>query len=326
MPDGGDRRRRAAGAALALACLGLALVARTARAEDLGGADLTAPQPPGEGDVPAVLTGTLKKVHDSGIVILGYRDASFPFSYVRKEKEDPLGYSIDLCLGVVDEIKRELNGSAVSVAYVPVTPETRMDAVISGKVDLECGSTTSNFERQKSVAFSPIIYVAGTKLLVKRGSGISSYRDLGAKTLVVTAGTTNETAMKLLNAKYKLGINIVSAKDHDASYAMLADGKADAFATDDVLLYGFIISKKAQATMEVVGDFITYEPYGIMYRKDDPEMEATVTRAFRVMAQSRALPSIYRKWFLDPTPTGETLDLPISAQLSETFRSLGLED
>ena len=120
---------------------------------------------------------------------------------------------------------------------------------------------------------------------MKRGSGIGSYRDLGGKTLVVTSGTTNEAAMKQLNDKYKLGITIVSARDHDESYAMLADGKADAFATDDVLLYGFIVAKKAEATMAVVGDFITYEPYGIMFRRDDPLMAAAVTRAFLAMAR-----------------------------------------
>ena len=160
--------------------------------------------------------------------------------------------------------------------------ETRIDAVTSGKVDLECGSTTGNLERQKSVAFSPVIFVAGTKLMVKRGSGMSSYKDLTGKTLVVTAGTTNETAMRLLNDKYKLGINIVTARDHEESYDLLSDGKANAFATDDVLLYGFIAHKKAEATMEVVGDYITYEAYGVMFRKDDPQMAAAVARAFSV--------------------------------------------
>src|SRR6185437_8591330 len=136
----------------------------------------------------------------------------------------------DLCQGVVDEIVRELNGKPTRIAYAPVTADTRIDAVKSGKVDLECGSTTSNTERQRSVAFSPIIYVAGTKLMVRRGSGIGSYRDLRGRTLVVTSGTTNEAAMRQLNGKHKLGITIVAARDHDESYAMLADGKADAFA------------------------------------------------------------------------------------------------
>jgi glutamate/aspartate transport system substrate-binding protein len=317
--------RKTVALAIAFAVAVQALPVVRATAEDLGGADLTAPPPPTEESTPAVLSGTLKKVRDSGAVVIGYREASFPFSSVRPGAAQPLGYSIDLCLGIVEEIVRELAGVPTRVAFAPVTADTRMEAVTSGKVDLECGSTTSNTERQQRVAFSPIIYVAGTKLLVKRASGIASYRDLGGKTLVVTSGTTNETAMKQLNAKYKLGITIVSARDHAESYAMLADGKADAFATDDVLLYGFVVARRAAATMAVVGDFITYEPYGIMFRKDDPLMAAAVTRAFLAMAQRRVLADTYRKWFLQPGPDGEALNLPMSAQLSEVFRSLGEE-
>ncbi|HXP98374.1 MAG TPA: amino acid ABC transporter substrate-binding protein, partial [Telmatospirillum sp.] len=245
---------------------------------------------------------------------------------IRPDSAQPLGYSVDLCLAVVDEVVRELNGKPIRVAYQPVTAETRIDAVASGRVDLECGSTTSNALRQKSVSFSPIIYIAGTKLLVKRSSGIRTYRDLGGKTLVVTSGTTNELAMRTFNDKYKLGISIVAARDHDESYAMLADGRAAAFATDDVLLYGFIAAKKAEATMMVVGDFITYEPYGLMFRKDDPLMAAAVTRAFRTMGRSRALTGLYRKWFLQPEATGVLLNLPMSVQLAEVFRGMGAED
>jgi glutamate/aspartate transport system substrate-binding protein len=303
----------------------LALLGSVA-AEDMTGADRTAPPPASEENRPAILSGTLKKVRDGGVVTIGYRDASFPFSFVRPGAPRPLGYSIDLCLGIVEEIVRELHGEAIRVAYAPVTADTRIGAVKSGTVDLECGSTTGNFERQKSVAFSPIIYVAGTKLLVKRTSGIGSYHDLGGKILVVTSGTTNEAAMKQLNDKYRLGINIVSARDHDESYTMLAEGRADAFATDDVLLYGFIASKKGSATLAVVGDFITYEPYGIMFRRDDPLMAEAVTRAFATMAQTRALAGSYRRWFLQPAPTGELLNLPMSVQLAEVFRGMGAED
>jgi glutamate/aspartate transport system substrate-binding protein len=302
------------------------LPAVRAAAEDLVGADRTAPPPATEESTPAVLSGTLKKVRDRGAVVIGYREASFPFSSILGGASQPFGYSIDLCRGVVEEIVRELDGAATRVDFAPVTADTRMEAVTSGKVDLECGSTTSNAERQQSVAFSPIIYVAGTKLLVKRSSGIGSYRDLGGRTLVVTSGTTNEAAMKQLNNKYKLGISIVAARDHDESYAMLADGKADAFATDDVLLYGFIVARKAAAAMAVVGDFITYEPYGIMFRKDDPLMASAVTRAFLAMAQRRMLTDTYRRWFLQPGPEGGSLNLAMSAQLSEVFRSLGEED
>jgi glutamate/aspartate transport system substrate-binding protein len=314
------------GFAIAFAVGIQALLALRAGAEDLGGADLTASPPASEESMPAVLSGTLKKVRDSGVLVIGYREASFPFSFVRPGAPRPLGYSVDLCLGVVEEIERELGGNPTRVDFAPVTADTRTQAVMSGEVDLECGSTTSNAERQRSVAFSPIIYVAGTKLLVKRSSGIGSYRDLGGKMLVVTSGTTNEAAMKQLNDKYRLGITIVSARDHDQSYTMLANGVADAFATDDVLLYGFIVAKNAEAVMAVVGDFITYEPYGIMYRRDDPLMAAAVTRAFLAMAQTRRLAATYRRWFLEPGANGASLNLPMSVQLSEVFRGLGEED
>jgi glutamate/aspartate transport system substrate-binding protein len=311
---------------IALALGLMALTACSAFAEDTTGADLTAPPVASEDNTPAVLTGTLKKVRDSRAIMLGYREASFPFSYANRDWPLPRGYSMDLCQGIVDEIVRELNGARIRVGYALVTSDSRIDAVTSGQIDLECGSTTGNIERQKSVAFSPVIFVAGTKLLVKRDSGINSYKDLTGKTLVVTSGTTNETAMKSLNEKYKLGINIISAHDHEESYSLLADGKADAFATDDVLLYGFIARKNVAATMAVVGDFITYEAYGIMYRKDDPEMAEAVTRAFSVMARSGALVADYHKWFLQRTPTGELLDLPISLQLTEALRALGVDD
>jgi glutamate/aspartate transport system substrate-binding protein len=294
-------------------------------AEDLNGANNTVPPAVTEENTPAVLTGTMKKIRDSSIVTIGYREASFPFSFFRQGSA-PTGYSIDLCLGVIDEIKREFGDVPVAVSYRPVTADTRIGAVTGGTVDLECGSTTSNIERQKSVAFSPIIFVAGTKLLVKRTSGIASFRDLAGKTLVVTSGTTNDAAMHLLNDKYKLGIVIVEGKDHQESYEMLVSGKADAFATDDVLLAGFIAANNTQLSMAVVGDFLTYEPYGLMFRKDDPQMRAAVDRAFAIMAQTGTLVATYHKWFLQPTPTGEFLNLPLSLQLTESFRALGVDE
>jgi glutamate/aspartate transport system substrate-binding protein len=294
-----------------------------ARAED-------APNSPAptysEEEVAANLTGTLKKVHDDGVVNIGYREASFPFSYVPSSGARPIGYSIDLCLAIVDEIVRSIDNHPTRVAYQLVTPENRMEAMKSGKIDLECGSTTSNTEREKEVAFSPVMFVAGTKLMVQRSSTVRSYRDLAGKVLVVTAGTTNEAAMKALNDKYKLGINIITARDHEESFGLVAAGKADAFATDDVLLYGLIARHKADETLMVAGDFLTYEPYGIMYRKDDPQMKDVVTRAFDAMAQNRDFIEYYHKWFLRPTPTGERIDLPISLQLSEALRVLGIDD
>lgn len=288
------------------------------------GAASRAEQPVTTGGEPDALAGTLKKAHDSGAVTLGYRDASFPFSYLAKDK--PIGYALDLCLGVVAEMERELDGQHLDVRFVKVTSETRIPETVAGNVDLECGSTTANKEREKSVAFSPITYVSGTKLMVKRASSLASYRDLAGKTLVVTAGTTNEAALRAISAKQKLDLKIVTAPDHEQSYAMVAGGQADAFATDDVLLYGLIARHKADADLMVVGDFLTYEPYGLMFRKDDPQMARAVARAFATMAEDRDLIEAYHRWFERPTPTGEQIALPISPQLAEVFRNIGLAD
>src|SRR5215813_5678846 len=209
------------------------------------------------------LTGTLKKIKDSKAVTLGYRESSIPFSYVNRAG-DPIGYSIDLCNAVVEEVSGELAGIEIAVKYRKVTSETRIPAVRSGEIDLECGSTTANFERKKEVAFSPIFFVAGTKLLVPRSSGITSYRDLRDKTVVVTAGTTNEAAVRSISDKQHLGIELVVGKDHAESFAMLKEGKADAFATDDVLLYGLVATTKSSDQYQVVGDYLSYDPYGLM--------------------------------------------------------------
>lgn len=277
----------------------------------------------GQGADGDALTGTLKKAHDTGRLTIGYRESSFPFSYAVSGR--PIGYAIDLCLGIVAEVERAL-GQELRVEYAPVTSETRMDAVTTGRVDLECGSTTSNVERQKQVAFSPITFVSGTKLMVRRDSGVRSYRDLAGKTVVVTAGTTNEGVIRKLDERNHLGIRLVTGRDHGESYAMVADGRADAFATDDALLYGLIAQHRAADKLMVVGDFLSYEPYGIMYRRDDPAMAEVVTRAFAAMAQDRDLVEYYHRWFERRTPTGEELDLPMSAQLVEIFRVLGVED
>jgi glutamate/aspartate transport system substrate-binding protein len=271
------------------------------------------------------LTGTLKRIKDSGTVRLGYRASSIPFSYLNKLHE-PIGYSIDLCNEVVKEIANELEGVEIGVGYKLVRAETRIAAVRSGEIDLECGSTTANFERKKEVAFSPIFFIAGTKLLVPRSSTISSYRDLRDKTVVVTAGTTNEAAVRAISDKQHLGIKILLGKDHDESFAMLKEGKADAFATDDVLLYGLLATTKTADQYHVVGEYLSYDPYGLMYRKDDPDFAAVVDRTFSRLAQSRELVQLYNKWFQQRLPTGETLDLPMSPQLEEIFRVEGVPE
>jgi glutamate/aspartate transport system substrate-binding protein len=269
------------------------------------------------------LQGTLQKIDRSGVVTIGYREASFPLSYV-DPKGEPLGYSIDLCKAIVDEIAREIDNSRIRIEFAPVTPETRIPALIAGKIDLECGSSSNTVERQKQVAFSPLIFVSGTKLMVKRASGIRSYKDLKGKVVVTTAGTTNEQVIKRLNQQFNVGMNIVSARDHEESYALVADGNAAAFATDDILLYGLIARHRSQRELIVVGDLLSYDPYGIMFRKDDPQLNEAVLRTFRQLVESRDILELYHKWFVRRTPTGEQLNLPMGPQLEESFRVLGL--
>ena len=268
------------------------------------------------------LTGTLGKIKNSGTITLGYRESSLPFSYLN-HRQQPIGYSIDLCREVVEEAATELDGIDIKVALAPVTAANRFDKIKSGAIDLECGSTTSNFERQKQVAFSPVFFVAGTKLMVPKTSTVSSYLDLAGKTAVVTAGTTNEAALRALSDKQKLGITIVTGRDHAESFAMLSAGKAAAFATDDVLLYGIIATEPSAQNMKVVGDYLTYDPYGLGYRRNDPAFAAVVERSFTRMAADRRLTELYNKWFIRRLPTGETLSLPMSPQLAEIFRVLG---
>jgi glutamate/aspartate transport system substrate-binding protein len=271
------------------------------------------------------LSGTLKKIKDTGTITLGYRESSLPFSYLNKRAQ-PIGYSLDLCREIVEEASTELDGMDIKVALAPVTSADRFVKVRAGDIDLECGSTTSNLQRQKEVAFSPIFFVAGTKLMVPKASKVTSYRDLAGKTVVVTAGTTNEAALRTLSDKQKLGINVITERDHAESFAVLEAGKANAFATDDVLLYGIIATEPRAHDMKVVGEYLSYDPYGLVFRRQDPPFAAVVNSAFARMAADRRLTELYNRWFLRRLPTGETLNLPMSPQLEEIFRVLGAPD
>jgi glutamate/aspartate transport system substrate-binding protein len=269
---------------------------------------------------PTQLTGTLAKVRETGTIAIGHRESSIPFSYLSARGE-PIGYSVDLCKLLVDAISEEV-GRTVAVRWVPVTSESRIPAVVSGQVDLECGSTTNNLERQKQVSFSPTMFVSGTKLLVKKGSAIKSFRDLAGKKVVVTAGTTNEKTMRELSARFKIDMVLSVAADHAASFAQLQAGQVDAFATDDVLLYGLLAQNKAQADYVVTGDFLSYDPYGIMYRKGDTQLAQLVNDTFHNLAEDREIERRYNRWFLRKLPSGVSLDLPMSAQLETIIQTM----
>jgi glutamate/aspartate transport system substrate-binding protein len=276
-------------------------------------------------DTPLELTGTLAKVRAASAITIAYRESSVPFSYLSARNE-PIGYSIELCRKLAEAIG-EAVGRELALKWLAVTSETRIEAIASGRADLECGSTTNNLERQKQVAFSPIIFVAGTKLLVKRGALVRSYRDLAGKTVVVTAGTTNEKAMQEIARRFNIDFKIIKQKDHSQSYAQVESGKADAFATDDVLLYGLLAQHKSQKQYQVVGEFLSYDPYGIMFRKGDAQLAALVQRAFHDLAEDGEIERQYKRWFLQRLPalpgqTGQSLDLPMSPQLETLIRAM----
>src|SRR5438445_8067741 len=234
------------------------------------------------------LSPTLANIKNTDVVRLGYRESSPPFSLLDQANR-PIGYSLELCEAVVDEIGVEVDDPNLKIAYVKVTSDDRIPAVTQNKIDLECGSTTANAERAKQVAFSPLMFVAGTKLMVPKASTIAAPADLKGKTVVVTKGTTNEQAMHNIDKKFSLGLNILTSPDHEQSYQTLVDGKADAFATDDILLYGLIAQHKARDKFKVTGEYLSYDPYGIMYRKGEPQMMDDVVRTFRKLGSGRDL-------------------------------------
>jgi len=267
------------------------------------------------------LDPTLAVIKRDGVVRLGYREASPPFSFLDQARR-PIGYSLELCQAIVEEIGTEVDSPYLRTEYVKVTSDTRIPALLDSRIDLECGSTTNNAERRRVVAFSPLIFVAGTRLMVPKASKVSGIADLKGKTIVVTRGTTNAPAIEAADKKLGLGLKIVTGDDHEHSYQMPAESKVDAFATDDILLYGLIARHRTQDRFEVVGDLLSYEPYGIMFRKDEPQLAAMVERTFRKLATNHDLVPLYEKWFMHRLPTGEQMNVALSPQLEEAFKAL----
>jgi glutamate/aspartate transport system substrate-binding protein len=271
------------------------------------------------------LSPTLANIKRTSTVRLGYRESSPPFSYL-DESNRPIGYSLDLCHAIVEDIKAAIGTASLRIDYVKVTPETRIPALLNNKIDFECGSTTASPDRVRRVAFSPMFYVAGTRLMVPMGSPASSIADLKGKTIVVTRGTTNERAIERADKRLSLGIVIVATMDHEQSYDLLSAGRAQAFATDDVLLYALIARHGAQDKFKVVGDYLSYDPYGIMFRRDEPQVADIVENTFRRLATNHDLIPLYRKWLMGRLPTGEQLNIPMSSELEHAFKALDEQD
>jgi ABC-type amino acid transport substrate-binding protein len=260
-----------------------------------------------------LLSGTLKTINDRGSILIGYRDSAPPFSFLNPGRQ-PIGFSLDLCHGIAEDVALRLNRdlleadapawqTGVRIAYVPVSAEERLAKLVSGAIDLECGSTTANTERAKRVAFSPIFFLAGTKLLVPLVNGrpaVSSYRGLAGHTVVAGAGTTNAAALRRLAATVSPPIGVTELSGLDAAYDMLAAGKADAFASDDILLAGFVATRPDGKRFGITGDYLSYEPYAIGFRRDDPAFADLVRDSFTRMAADGSLDRRYKQcgWWI----------------------------
>ncbi len=269
----------------------------------------------------AELTGTLKKIKDTGVIKVGHRDSSVPFSYL-DDKQKPIGYGIDICMKIADKVKATLKMPKLKVEFVPVTSQTRIPILMGGNIDIECGSTTNSVERQKQVDFAPTYFVTGTKIIVKKSSGIKGYDDLKGKTVVFTQGTTNERAMKAYNDEKKLGINFVPSKDHAESFLSVQTDRAAAFPMDDILLYGLKAGAKNPDEFVVIGEFLSDDPYAIMLRKDDPEFKKLVDAAVSAIYKSGEINKIYKKWFESTIPPKNiNLNFPMSDGLKAAIKN-----
>ncbi len=259
--------------------------------------------------------GTLAKIKRTGQVVLGVRDGSIPFSYL-DDKQQYQGYSVDLCLKVVEHLKTELAMPGLKVAYNPVTSANRIPLMANGTIDLECGSTTNNAERQKQVAFGPTMFVISSRLLAKKSANIQTLDDMKGKVLAATAGTTTLKQMTMLNTERKLGMKILVGKDHPESFLMLETERAQAEANDDILLAAQVATSKAPVDFAVSSEAMSVEPYGIMLRKGDVSFKKAVDEALRKVYQSDEIQRIYNKWFMSPIPPrGVNLNFPMPAKL-----------
>ena len=265
--------------------------------------------------------GTLKKIKDSGIIAIGHRESSIPFSYY-DDKQQVVGYSQDIALRIVEAVKQELKLSSLQVKLVPVTSQNRIPLVQNGTVDIECGSTTNNLERQKQVAFSNTIFIVRTRLLTRKDSGVKDFPDLAGKNAVVTAGTTSERLLRKLSEEKKLGIKITSAKDHGESFLILESGRAVAFMLDDVLLSGEVAKARKQGDWVVTGTPQSREAYGCSMRKDDQAFKAVVDRTIAALETSGEILPIYEKWLQKPIPPkGLNLSFPLSDEMKALFKN-----
>ena len=262
---------------------------------------------------------TLAKVKESGVFTIGHRDASLPLSYY-DDKQNPIGYSVEICMHVAEALKKELKKPDLQIKYQLVTSANRIPLLANGTIDIECGSTTNNAERQKQVSYLPTTFVTANRIMYLKGTGISVFADLKGKTVVSTAGTTNIKQITQINADKNLGVNITSANGHAESFLMVESGRAAAFAMDDILLAGLIANSKNPSQFEISSEALSVEPYGIMVRKDDPKYEAFASDVVKNLMKSGELNKIYDKWLMNPVPPKNiNINVPMSSNLKKVI-------
>jgi glutamate/aspartate transport system substrate-binding protein len=266
------------------------------------------------------LTGTLQKIKDSGSITIGYRETSMPFSYI-DDNQKPIGFAMDICYKIVDEVKAALKLDKLEVKLTPVSSATRIPLIGNGTIDLECASTTNNLEREKLVAFSPSYFLTANRFVAKTSSGLKTIDDLKGKTVASTAGTTNIKQLFEANASRQLGMTILTAKDTAEGFLMVETGRAEAYVMDDILLAGLVASAKTPSDYAISTDeFSTPEPYGIMLRREDPDFKAVVDRASARLYTSPEMATLYAKWFMSPLPPkGVNFNFPMPAVLAKAF-------
>jgi glutamate/aspartate transport system substrate-binding protein len=257
----------------------------------------------------------LDRIKERGQINVGHRESSVPFSYIGKSGE-PIGYSIDICMKIVDAVKSDIEMPDLKVNFVPVTPQTRIALISNGTIDMECGSTTNNLTRQKQVAYLATTFITGTQLGSKKGSGINEIEDMQGKVIALTLGTTNERAVKTIMEEKGLKIKIIPAKDHSQAWLLVNSGRADAFAGDHVLLYGLISKDKNPDDFQVTGRFLSFDPYAIMVPQNDSTFQRLGNVVLADMMRNGEMKVVYDKWF-NPGPTN--INMPVSSRLEEAF-------
>jgi glutamate/aspartate transport system substrate-binding protein len=269
----------------------------------------------------AAQEGTLKKIKDSGSITIGHRDASVPFSYY-DDKQQPVGYAMDLCNRIVEAVKNELKMPKLEVKHQLVTSANRIPLMANGTVDLECGSTTNNLDRQKQVGFTITHFVTANRWVAKRSAKINKLADLKGKTVVSTAGTTNIKQITEINGQQNLGMNIISANGHPEAFQMVETGRAVAFVMDDILLYSLVAQSRNPGDYVISSEALSVEPYGIMLRKDDAAFKKVVNTALNNVYKSGEINKIYEKWFQKPVPPKSiNLNLPMSPQFKKVVQN-----